>query len=69
MHKNHPKVHAGGLLVACVLADETRKSPSTFLKQHDSGKSWTSFAEDNNVSVDKLSARIERLQQSLDNGK
>jgi hypothetical protein len=69
MHKNHPKVQAAGILVACVLADETKKAPGTFLDQHDAGKTWSSIAEENNVSVDKLSARVERLQQSLNGSK
>jgi hypothetical protein len=69
MHKNHPNTHAAGILAACVLADETKKSPDTFLKQHDAGKDWSSIAEANNVSVDKLSARMERLQQSLNEAK
>jgi hypothetical protein len=38
MHKNHPKVQAAGILVACVLADETKKTPDSVLKQHDAGK-------------------------------
>jgi len=69
LHKNHPTVQAAGLLVACVLADETKKSPDTFLKTHDSGKTWTTIAEANKVSVDKLTARVERLQQSLNGEK
>lgn len=69
MHKNHPKAQAAGILVACVLADETKKAPGTFLDQHDTGKTWPAIAEENNVSVDKLSARVERLQQSLNGSK
>jgi hypothetical protein len=69
LHKNHPKVQAAGILAACVLADETKKTPDSFLKQHDAGKSWSSIAEENNVSADKMSARVERLQQSLNGGK
>jgi hypothetical protein len=69
MHKNHPNTQAAGIMVSCVLADETKKAPGSFLEQHDSGKSWASIAEANNVSVDKLSARLERLQQSLNDGK
>lgn len=69
MHKNYPDAQAAGIMVACVLADETKKAPGSFLKQHESGKSWSSIAEENDVSVDKLSARLERLQQSLNEGK
>ncbi|EEF59738.1 hypothetical protein [Pedosphaera parvula] len=69
LHKNHPNVQAAGLLVASVLADETKKTPDSFLKEHDAGKSWPSIAEENHVSVDKLSARVERLQQSLNGSK
>jgi hypothetical protein len=69
MHKNHPKVNAAGILVACVLADETKKTPGSFMDEHDAGKTWPAIAEENNVSVDKLSARVERLQQALNGEK
>jgi hypothetical protein len=69
MHKNHPKVQPAGILVACVLADETKKTPGSFMEEHDAGKTWPAIAEENNVSLDKLSARVERLQQALNGEK
>src|SRR5437867_3303912 len=31
MHKRHPDAGAAGILIACVLADETKKKPGDFL--------------------------------------
>jgi hypothetical protein len=64
-HKRHPETGAGGLLVANVLANETKKAPSVFLKEHADGKKWLTIARDNKVSVDKLNDRLERFQKSL----
>jgi len=67
MHKGHPDTGPAGLLTACVLADETKKAPETFVKQHNSGKSWASMARENQVPLDKLSARLDRLEATFSN--
>jgi hypothetical protein len=64
-HKRHPETGAGGLLVANVLANETKKAPAAFLKQHADGKKWLAIARDNKVSVEKLNERLERFQKAL----
>jgi len=65
LHQKHPDIGLGGLFVANVLADETKKGPDTFLSQKASGRKWVNIAKENNVSVDKLNDRLERLEKAL----
>ncbi|HET7626369.1 MAG TPA: hypothetical protein VFM25_14015 [Verrucomicrobiae bacterium] len=65
LHKNHSNVGPGGLMIACVLADETRKTPEQFLKNHTNGKNWGALARANNVSIDKLTQRLDRLDKAI----
>jgi hypothetical protein len=67
MDKKHGNVGAGGLLLACVLANETKKAPEDFLKQKVSGKSWAAIARDNSVAFEKLTLRLERLEKAIGN--
>ncbi len=67
MHKSHPGTGAAGMLIACVLADETKKPPEEFLRQHEKGKSWAAIAHDHQVPLDKLSARLDRLEATFAN--
>ena len=64
MHKRYP-VGPGGLMIACVLANETKKEPEQFLKQHANGKSWVALARANDVGIDKLSSRLDRLNTAI----
>src|SRR6266704_1662006 len=65
MANSHPKAGAGGVLIASVLADETKKPPESFLQTHDSGKNWETIASDNHVSLDKLDLRLNHVQSSV----
>ena len=65
MHKKHSDVGAGGLMIACVLANETKKAPEEFLKKNAGGKSWAALAKENNVSVNKLNERLSRLENAI----
>jgi hypothetical protein len=62
MHKKHPKAGPAGILAACVLADETKKDPDRFLTRFSGGKDWTSIAADNNVPIEKLNVRLDRVE-------
>ena len=62
MHKNHPKAGPAGILAACVLAAETKKDPDRFLTRFSNGRDWTSIAADNNVPIERLNARLERVE-------
>jgi hypothetical protein len=69
MHKHHPDAGPAGIMIACVMADETKKDPEEFLKHHVEGsKGWAAMARDNNVSLDKLSLRLDRLETALTTG-
>lgn len=64
-HQKHPEVGAAGLLIANVLANETKKAPAHFLQQREGGKRWLGIARDANVSVDKLNERLDRFERAL----
>jgi hypothetical protein len=67
LHKKHPDVRAGGLLVACVLAAETKKSADQFMNRRDD-KGWAAIARENNVSIDKLTLRLDNVARELQSG-
>ncbi len=71
MHKRYSDTGPAGLMIACVLANDTKKEPEEFLKRRASGKSWTAIAKENNVSLEKLNARLDRLDNAIgeDNSK
>ncbi len=64
-HKRHPETGAAGLLLANVLAAETKKAPETFLQAHSGGKAWLDLARENKVPVEKLTVRVENLWRAL----
>jgi hypothetical protein len=65
MHKSHPNSGASGILIACVLAAETKKSPERFLDRHVAGKGWADIAHDNNVKLEKLHVRLDNVERAL----
>lgn len=65
MHDAHSDVGAAGLLIACVLADNTKKSPEQFLSHHVNGKGWAALAHDNNVPIDKINRKLDNLEREL----
>ena len=65
MHKHYSVVGIAGVLIACVLADETKKPPENFMKERQSGKGWTTMARNNKVSVEKISERLDHLERIL----
>jgi hypothetical protein len=65
-HDRHPNIGIAGLMIANVLANETKKNPESFLTQRDSGKkNWRQLARENNVSVEKLNERLDRLHKAI----
>ena len=64
-HEQHPEFGIGGLLVANSLAAATKKDPQHFIDQRLAGKSWTSIAQENNVSMDDLMMRVDRVASAL----
>jgi hypothetical protein len=65
LRQNYPTVEPSAVLIASVLADETKKAPEEFLKQHIAGQTWVQIARNNKVPLDKIDARLERIQQAL----
>lgn len=65
-HQRHPQVGPAGLLVANVLAAETKKAPETFITEHLSGKSWQAIAKENNVSPDRITTRMDRVWKAIE---
>jgi hypothetical protein len=68
MHKRYTDAGPAGIMMACVMADDTKKAPEDFLKSRQSGKSWDDIARDNKISLDKLSARLDRLENAMTTG-
>ena len=64
-HGRHPNVGVAGLMIANVLANETKKTPEQFLGAKEKGKNWVTIAQQNNVSVDKLNERLDRLAKAI----
>jgi len=68
LRQNYPTVEPAAVLIASVLADETKKAPEEFLKQHIAGQNWVQIARNNKVPLEKIDARLERIQQALTAG-
>ena len=65
MHKHHQDTGPAGILVACVLADETKKNPDSFIKKHVDGAKWADLARENKVPIEKLDAKLDKLERHL----
>ena len=65
LHKRYSDVRAGGILVACVLAAETKKTPEYFMDKRTSGKGWVALAKEHNVPQEKIIQRLQRVEQAL----
>ena len=64
-HKQHPKVGLAGLFVAHELSTHTHQPVERFIKQHESGKSWTELAKDNNQDLSSVEAKLGRIETAL----
>ena len=65
LRQNYPTVEPSAVLIASVLADETKKAPESFLKQHIAGQNWVQIARNNKVNLEKIDERLQRIQQAL----
>jgi len=65
MHRDHPNIGVAGVLIANVLADDTKKPPERFMESHSNGKKWADIAQDNKVPVSKLTERLDRFEKGL----
>ena len=64
-HGRHPKLGVAGLMIANVLSNETKKTPEQFLAEREKNKKWLQIAKENNVTVDKLNERLDRLAKAI----
>ena len=65
MHDEHPNAGAAGILIACVMADNTKEPAERFLERHQHGRSWASIARESNVPLDKINYKLDNLQREL----
>ena len=64
MYKRHDSI--AGVLIASVLADETKKPPEYFWEKRTAGKkSWTTLARDYRVPLEKINDRLGHLERDL----
>jgi hypothetical protein len=68
LRQNYPTVEPAAVLIASVLADETKKAPEEFLNHPIAGQNWVQIARNNKVPLEKIDARLERIQQALTAG-
>ncbi len=66
MRDKHPDAGAAGLMIACVIADNAKGSPERYLDHHVNGKGWAAIARENNVPLDKINVRMDKLQRDLE---
>src|SRR5687768_16475706 len=64
-HKRHPDIGIGGLMVANVLANDTKKGPEYYLDQRAEGKKWLTMAREHKVPVDRLNMRLDRFARAV----
>jgi hypothetical protein len=64
-HRRYPGVGLAGILLANVLAAETKKEPTEFIQQRKAGKGWAAQARAHKVPVDHLTQRLENLDKAI----
>ena len=64
-HRRSPDMGLAGIMMANVMAAETKKDSSEFIKQRKGGKGWSAIARANNVSVEKLTLRLDNLDKAI----
>jgi hypothetical protein len=65
LHKRYADEKIANVMIACVLADQTKKAPEDFMKRHKDGKSWPDLAHENRVPVGLIAERLDRLDTHL----
>jgi hypothetical protein len=68
LHKRFPDTGPAGILISCVMADETKRPPEEFIKKHNSGDGWGRVASESRVPVEKLIERLDRLERAMTTG-
>jgi len=68
MHNQNPDAGAAGIMIACVIADNAKGNPEAYLNHHVNGKGWAAIARDANVPLEKINARLDKLEHDLNVG-
>jgi hypothetical protein len=66
MRDQHPDAGAAGIMIACTIADNAKGSPESYLNRHVNGKGWAAIARDNNVPLEKINTRLDKLERYLE---
>ncbi|HSU55992.1 MAG TPA: hypothetical protein VLT36_18185, partial [Candidatus Dormibacteraeota bacterium] len=67
MHNSHPGVGAAAILIASVMADQTKKPAENFLQERAGGTSWEAIASANKVPLQTIEQRLDNVQRALTN--
>ncbi|SRR5258706_425445 len=65
MHKRYSEEKVANIMIACVIADQTKAPPEDLLKRHHDGKSWPEVARENRVPVGLIAERLDRLDRQI----
>jgi hypothetical protein len=64
-HTKNPRVGLAGLFVAHELSVQAHKPVDQFLKEHQSGKTWTEIARANGENLTTLQGKLERIRRAM----
>lgn len=67
--RQHQEVGTAGLLMANVIAGQTKRPAGNYLRQAAEGKPWERIAADNGVNLEDLDAKLGRLEEAMRNAK
>jgi hypothetical protein len=64
-HREHEAMGSAGLLMANLIAAQTKKPAGNFLRQREAGKSWVEIAAEHKVSLDSADASLNRVETAM----
>jgi hypothetical protein len=68
-HREHPGIGSGGLLMANLIAAQTKKPATTYMRQRLAGKSWEAIAAANQVTLENADGALERVEAAMHTAK
>jgi hypothetical protein len=64
-HREHEAMGSAGLLMANLIAAQTKKPAANYLRQREAGKSWPEIAAEHKVSLDSADASLNRVEAAM----
>jgi hypothetical protein len=64
-HRRYSDIGLAGILLANVMAAETKKDPTDFLKLRKDGKNWVQIARANRVPLENLNRKLDNLDRAI----